>query len=173
MAVYPFIQAANDYGPRRGPVLALVVHMAEGGGTVVYLSRPNPRGVSVHYVIERSGRIVQMLREDRAAGSLNPAKIRTTEGPAPYGASVARPVMGTWWKNPNAATLSLEIEGFARVGPNVAQAASLRSLVADLRTRYPRIALLAHRDFASYKACPGVLIDWAGLGGHGPSRTPL
>lgn len=173
MAAYPFVQAAYDYGPRRGPVLALVVHMAEGGGTVGYLSRRNPRGVSVHYVIERRGRIVQMLRETRAAGSLNPRRIRRTEGPPPYGASVARAVMGVWWQNPNAATLSLEIEGFARLGPNPLQAAALQRLVADLRRRYPRIELLAHRDFADYKACPGVLIDWAGIGGHARARLPL
>ena len=165
---YPFVQAFYDYGHRTGPTLAFAIHMAEGGGTVGFLSRESVRGVSVHYVIERSGRIVQMLREDRASGSINPNDIRTTDGPAPYGATVRKQVMGSWDRNPNQAILSVEIEGFAKDGPNADQNAALRRLVADIRTRYPRIGLLGHRDWADYKACPGAKIPWDALGGHGP-----
>lgn len=164
---YPFIQAYNDYGLRRGPVQAFVVHMAEGGGTVGYLSRSQPRGVSVHYVIEYSGRIVQMLLESHASGSINPNDLRTTEGPAPYGATVRRDVMGAWDADPNAAVISLEMEGFATDGPNDSQVAALRALVSDVRSRYPSMGLLGHRDFQDYKACPGPHIPWAALGGHG------
>lgn len=166
---YPFVQAYHDVGVRKGPVLGFIIHMAEGGGTVGYLSRANLRGVSVHYVIERSGRTVQMLLETHAAGSIDPDRIRTTEGPSPYGASAARAALGAWAHDPNAATLSVEIEGYAADGPNPDQVTALRALVTDLRSRYPAIALLGHRDFADYKACPGVLIPWAALGGHGPS----
>lgn len=167
---YPFVQAHDDYGVRRGPVMAFVVHMAEGGGTVGFLSRAQPRGVSVHYVIEYSGRIVQMLLESHASGSIDPTKIRTTEGPAPYGATVRRRVMGAWDHDPNAAVISLEIEGFASDGPNPQQNAALVHLVTDVRSRYPAMGLLGHRDFADYKACPGAHIPWAALGGHGPAR---
>lgn len=149
---------------------AFLVHMAEGGGTVGFLSRPNPRGVSVHYVIEYSGRIVQMLLESHASGSVNPQDIRTTDGPEPYGATAARAVMGDWWQDPNAAVISCEIEGFAAKGPNIDQRNSLASLVADVRSRYPNMGLLGHRDFADYKACPGVSIPWPKLGGHGPAQ---
>jgi N-acetylmuramoyl-L-alanine amidase-like protein len=165
---YPFVQAAHDYGVRQGPAMAFVVHMAEGGGTVGFLSRPNDRGVSVHYVIEKTnGRIVQMLLESHASGSINPNDLRTGDDPAVYGATVRKAVMGAWDHDPNAAVISVELEGFAAAGPNAAQHASLRTLVADVRSRNPRMGLLGHRDFQDYKACPGRLIHWDELGGHG------
>jgi hypothetical protein len=164
---YPFVQAANDYGPMPVAARALVVHMAEGGGTVGFLAHPNTRGVSVHFVIEYSGRIVQMLKLDHAAGSINPRDIRTTDDPDGfYGAAAARSVMRDYAQNPNAASWSVEIEGFAKDGPNAAQADALVLLVADLDGR-ESIGLLGHRDFADYKPCPGKLIPWARLGGHG------
>jgi hypothetical protein len=171
--VYPFVQAHHDYGRRKGPVLGFVVHMAEGGGTVGYLSRPNPNGVSVHYVIERSGRTVQMLREDHAGGHVDPTKIRVTDGPAPYGATAAQAVLGAWHRDPNSATIAVEIEGFALSGPNAAQITALDKLVDDVRGRYPSIGLLGHRDFQSYKRCPGARIPWALLGGHGPTGDDM
>lgn len=166
---YPFVQATADYGRRKGPVKAFLVHMAEGGGTVGYLSNPSvPRGVSVHYVIESTGRIVQMLLESHASGSVNPRDIRTTDDPDGfYGVTAAKAVMGDWWKDPNSAVISVEIEGFAKSGPNAAQHGSLRALVKDVRSRYPSMGLLGHRDFADYKPCPGKLIHWDDLGGHG------
>ena len=173
---YPYVAAFYDYGLRSRPVMAFVVHMAEGGGTVGYLSRTQTNRVSVHYVIEYSGRIVQMLRESRISGSLRPTAIRTTDD-APFtspdgavvvfGASVAKAALERYWSDPNTVVLTCEIEGFASKGPNAAQQTALVALVADLRTRYPKIALLAHRDFASYKGCPGKLIPWGALGGHG------
>ena len=166
---YPFVKAYHDYGRRLGPTLAFVIHMAEGGGTVGYLSRQQSRGVSVHYVIEYSGRIVQMLQEDHASGSINPNDLRTTDGPAPFGATPRKAVLGRWDTNPNEAVLSVEIEGFALQGPNASQRAALKELVRDIRTRYPDIGLLGHRDFADYKRCPGAFIPWAQLGGHGPA----
>lgn len=164
---YLFVPAYHKYGIRRGPVRAFVVHMAEGGGTVGFLSRPNARGVSVHYVIERTGRIVQMLHEREASGSINPNDLRTTEGPAPYGAKVRREVMADWDNDPNSAVISLELEGFAADGPNGAQTTALVRLVDDVRGRFPAMGLLGHRDFQDYKACPGTEIPWGMLGGHG------
>jgi hypothetical protein len=166
---YRFVQAYYDYGARVGPTLAFVIHMAEGGGTVGYLSHQTPRGVSVHYVVEYDGEIVQMLRENRVSGSINPNDLRTSDGPSPYGASVARAVLGTWYRNPNQAVITVEVEGFAKDGPNAAQRAALKRLISDVRSRYPKIGLLGHRDFQDYKACPGGKIPWADLGGHGPS----
>ena len=167
---YPFVQADADYGRRKGPVKAFLVHMAEGGGTVGFLSRPNIRNVSVHYVIEYTGRIVQMLREDHASGSVNPQDIRTTDdADGFYGVTAAKAVMGAWWSDPNSAVISVEVEGYASAGPNHLQAVALEKLVADVRTRFPGMGLLGHRDFTSRKACPGKHIDWTSLGGHGPA----
>ena len=81
--------------------------------------------------------------------------------------------MGTWWHDPNSAVISVEIEGFAAKGPNIDQRNSLASLVADVRSRYPGMGLLGHRDFADYKACPGAFIPWPKLGGHGPYVSPV
>lgn len=167
---YPFVQGIS-YGPRKGPIKAFVIHMAEGAGTVGYLradSTPPARGVSVHYVIEYSGRIVQMLKESDASGSVNPKSLRTTEGPAPYGAKVRKRVMGLWDHDPNSAVISVEIEGFAHDGPNSNQDAALVKLVNDVRSRFPTMGLLGHRDFQDYKACPGQRILWGAIGGHGP-----
>jgi hypothetical protein len=149
--------------------------MAEGGGTVGYLAKANPNKVSVHYVIEYSGRIVQMLREDHVNGTINPRDIRTTNDPPytfngetiVYGVTAAKAALGIWWSDPNRATIGIEIEGFAKDGPNAKQAASLVKLIADIRSRHPGAHNLGHRDFADYKACPGKRIDWPALGGHG------
>lgn len=168
---YPFVHAKYDYGVRTGPVKAFLIHMAEGGGTVAYLANNPLRGVSVHYVIEYSGRIVRMLDESHASGSVNPQDIRTTDdSDGFYGVTAAKAVMGSWWSNPNAAVISLEIEGFAKAGPNADQQNALVLLVTDVWSRYPGMGLLGHRDFADYKACPGTHIDWARLGGHGPAK---
>jgi N-acetylmuramoyl-L-alanine amidase-like protein len=170
---YPFVQAYHDYGLRNGPTRAFLVHMAEGGGTVGYLSRANPNGVSVHYVIEYTGRVVQMLREDHASGSVNPREIRTTDDPDGfYGATAAKAVMGAYWSDPNSAVISCEIEGYAKDGPNDKQKIGLSLLVKDVRSRHS-VGLLGHRDFQDYKACPGRLIPWTVLGGHGAQEIDM
>lgn len=168
---YPFVASAHDLGVAAGPRRAIIWHMAEGYGTVGYLSRPNPNGVSVHYVIERTGRIVQMLLENHMHSSIRVFSIRTSDdSDGFYGATAAKAVMGSWWQNPNHASIGVEAEGFASQGPNMSQRDAMERLWADVAHRHAGIRSLGHRDFASYKACPGRLIDWTSLGGHG--RAP-
>ena len=180
---YPFVQSAADLAAAKGPRLAVVWHFAEGGGTVGFLSRPNRHGVSVHYVIEYSGRIVQMLSEARMHTSLRTSNIRTTNDtpyswrgtPVRYGASAARAAMGDWASTgktlgPNHASISVEVEGFARDGPNGSQEGAMARLWADVKSRHPKVRSLGHRDFASYKACPGKLLPWEEVGGHASSE---
>jgi N-acetyl-anhydromuramyl-L-alanine amidase AmpD len=183
---FPFVAARFDYGQRVAPALALVVHMAEGGGTVGYLSRQPARGVSVHYVIEYSGRIVQMLPLDRVSGSINPALLRTgNDVPfigyngefVRYGVIARKLVLGAWDHNPNQAIITVEVEGRATRGPNIAQRHALAVLTRSVLDDEPTVrGLLGHRDFQDYKACPGKLIPWAlmsvttGHGRHGLIR---
>lgn len=169
----PFVASFVNRGTAKGPRLALVIHMAEGGNTVAYLARANPNGVSVHYVIERSGRTVQMLTHDRMHTSIRVSSIRTTDDPDGfYGATAARAVMGRWADTreslgPNHASIAVEVEGFADEGPNPRQDDALGQLWRELTAEYPDIRALGHRDFANYKVCPGREVDWSVVGGHG------
>lgn len=184
---YTFV-AAPDHWPRNGvPIKAIVIHMAEGGGTVSWLTRND--GNSSHYVVEYSGRIVQMVREDRAAGSLNPSHLRSNDDAAfmflgesvQYGYTAAKRALGSYYSNPNAAVIAIEVEGYAGPntatkanplgGPNAEQREALKSLVADIRSRHGNLPCLGHRDFQNYKACPGKRIPWVDYGGHGKAAA--
>lgn len=195
---YPFVPSFHDAGLRRGPIRGFLVHMAEGGGTVGYLSRPNTNGVSVHYVIEYSGQIVQMLVESHMHTSIRirnldgSSAIRQGTGADGFGVANARAVLGDWYDvkstlGPNHSTIAVEVEGFANAltatqrqnhpradplgGPNDAQSTSLVRLVEDVRARNTSIrGNTGHRDH-NVKACPGPRIPWAALGGHGLYAT--
>lgn len=182
--------AAPDHWPRNGaPIKAIACHMAEGGGTVQWLTHDD--GNSSTYVCEFSGRIVQMVAESLAAGSLNPSLTRTTNDAAytfegervVYGITVLRNALGAGALDPNRAVIAIETEGFARPltaaqrlrfpkanpagGPNAAQRAALKALVNDIRRRNGALPAIGHRDQQSYKACPGHAFPWADYGGHG------
>lgn len=186
--------AAPDHWPRNGvPVKAIVGHMAEGAGTVSWLTRDD--GNSSHYVVELSGRVVQMVPESLAAGSLNPGITRTTDD-APYtfegesvryGATALRAALGAAGvADPNRCVVAIEVEGFARSlsvwqrlrfpranpagGPNAVQRASLKALVNDIRRRRGALPVIGHRDQQDQKACPGHAFPWADFGGHGVKR---
>jgi len=167
---YSFV-AAKYYTP--GGMVeprAIVIHFAEGGGTVSWLTHPTNDNSS-HFVIEYSGRIVQMVKDADAGHSLH---VGRPYGPPAAGDSgifsldVAKAVLGSGIGDPNAYIFAVEIEGYAANGPNPAQATSLGALVHDLHARHPSVrGLLGHRDFQNYKVCPGGRIPWAALGGHG------
>jgi hypothetical protein len=173
------VPARYDYGVRKGPALAFVVHLTEGDGSmsdVNYLANQPLRGVSVHYVIVNTGEIIQMLPESHASGSINPAELRTTNdatftspdgAKVTYGATVRKAILGAWDRDPNSAVISCEVGGHAVDGPNKAQSEALARLVRDVRTRHPGLPTLGHRDFTSTKGCPGHKVLWASLGGHG------
>jgi hypothetical protein len=114
-----------------------------------------------------------MVAEDRAAGSMNPTKTRTTND-APYvfeGESVryGRAALDDAGiaSDPNRYAIAIEVEGFAASGPNSLQRAQLAHLVADIRRRRGALPVLGHRDQQDYKPCPGKRIPWADYGGHG------
>jgi hypothetical protein len=173
-----FVQGI-DYGPRQG-TLGFACHMAEGGdGTLGYLARRGTesrsewvtrvRGVSANFVILSTGETVQMVGWGRASGSMNPAN----RGPATgfYNTGVIRAVLGSHYVDPNAYSLSVEITGYRRNGPNAKQVAALIDLVAEARRRYPTLrGAYGHADQTSTKGCPGthpmMLAAWQRIG-HG------
>lgn len=168
-----FVPAPDHWSRAGGGIRAIVVHMAEGGGTVPWLTRLD--GNSSHYVVEYTGRVVQMVRESEAAGSMNPKTTRagndapfTFEGETiTYGRTAlnAAGLAG----DPNRYAVAIEVEGFAAAGPSSDQATALGHLVADIRRRLGAgLHLLGHRDQQDYKACPGHRMPWARIGGrHG------
>lgn len=178
--------ASSETGLRAAGVSdirAITIHMAEGGGTVSWLARPD--GNSSHYVIEYSGVIVQMVPERNWAGSINPKLIRQDNDPpytfmdetVTYGRSAQLAAIGPLFsRDPNRYVIAFEVEGFAAAGPNSAQRGSIRALVNDIRRRRGPLPCLGHRDWQDYKACPGHRIPWADYGGHarkvGHAPTP-
>ncbi len=170
-----FVAAPDNWTRGGSAVKAVVAHMAEGGGTVSWLTRND--GNSSHYVVEYSGRIVQMVAESRAAGSMNPNTTRTNDDPpftfegesVRYGATALHAAGIA--SDPNRYAIAIEVEGFALLGPNPAQRASLRALVNDIRRRRGPLPVLGHRDQQGYKACPGHRFPWADYGGHAVKRA--
>jgi len=168
-----FVAAPDNWSRFAAAIKGIVVHMAEGGGTVSWLTRND--GNSSHYVVEYSGAIVQMVLEARAAGSLKGTALRTTNDPPytylgesiVYGRTTAIGAIGsTAYADPNRYVIAIEVEGFAATGPNPAQRASLQRLINDIRRRHGVLPTLGHRDFQSYKPCPGHRIPWVDYGGH-------
>lgn len=172
------VLVAEAYDRQGAPILGAVIHMAEGGGTDTWLTRID--GNSSHYVIKYSGKLVQLVPESKAAGSMNPRLTRTGNDKAftqagvsiQYGRAALDAVLGAYAPiYVNRAVIAIEIEGFASDGLNAAQTVTLVSLIKDIRNRRGPVGLLGHRDQQDYKACPGKFIPWNLLGGHGPAAT--
>ncbi len=173
MTTYPYRQSWFDYGVRKGDALGLMLHMAEGSGTVGYLDDKGtapPRGVSVHTVCDLAGVVTQMLPWDHASGSLNPADRSTDK--AYFGHQHLVDVLGAGWTDPNSYVLSMEIEGFAKTGPNAKQVAAITAWCLDMKAQFPTLrGALGHADQTDTKGCPGVSFAmrsiFTAVGGHG------
>lgn len=176
-----YVASRYDLGPARGPRAGILWHMAEGFGTVAYLANDPARGVSVHYVVEQTGRVTQMLPLDHMHSSVDPSSIRETDDDPytwheleiRYGRTAAAAVLGDWRTpvngsgGPNHASIGIEVEGFAADGPNDAQLPAIAELAGFLEGVFPSSRPLGHRDLQDYKACPGHRFPWELVGGHG------
>jgi hypothetical protein len=154
------------------------VHMAEGTNVAAYLSRNPRRNVSVQYTVETDGGIIAMVPERKAAGSINPRTLRTSnDADGYYGAKHAKAALRGLWSNPNKGVIAVEVAGKAVKGPNDKQVESLVRLFRDCRTRYPKLVPLGHRDFQDVKRCPGktaaIKRAFSRMGGHGLDYDPI
>lgn len=182
--VYRFV-AGIDYGQRRG-TLGLAIHMAEGGdGTVGYLAQHGGesrdawirrvRGVSANFVILSTGEIVQMVGWAKASGSMNPYDRGDTAGF--YRREFIVEVLGIHYQDPNAWSLSVEITGYRKQGPNRQQVDALYELVRECRRRFPNmVGAYGHADQTDTKGCPGtaplMMEAWNTIG-HGEFRKDV
>ena len=169
---YPFVAAKWFSKGALTEVRGLVIHFAEGGGTVSYFTNTT-KDVSAHFVLQYDGTIVQMVRDEDADHCQHisygswayPGGLNRANGVAVLGSDVMDQQDPT---RVNRYVQAIEIEGFRATGPNPAQTSALATWVAERRTKYPAMrGLLGHGDVQD-KACPGALIPWALLGGHGP-----
>jgi hypothetical protein len=183
-----FIQGI-DYGPRKG-TLGFVIHMTEGNGGIgdaLYLAKRagetvaqwkvRVRGVSANFVILNDGEVIQMVAWGNASGSMNPSDRSDNTGF--YQQKYIAAVLGQYYFDPNAYSISVEIAGKRANGPTQAQVKATIALYAEARRRYPSLrGAYGHADQTDTKGCPGthgnMLAIWSAIG-HGlyvPPQPP-
>jgi hypothetical protein len=111
-----------------------------------------------------------MLPWSHISGSLNPADRSSDK--LYYGHQHLVNVLGPKWTDPNSVTLSMEIEGYANLGPNPAQVDAAVAWGEDMKGQFSSLrGALGHADQTNTKRCPGTTLDmkliFEGVGGHG------
>jgi len=73
--------------------------------------------------------------------------------------------------------ISVEVAGVAVERPTDAQVRSMVALWVELKSRYPRVVPLGHRDWQDVKPCPGrtaaMKAAFAAMGGHGKEYSEV
>jgi N-acetylmuramoyl-L-alanine amidase-like protein len=167
---YRFVQARDYTAGAIREVRAILWHMAEGYGTVSYLTHPRTDNSS-HFVIDVRGVITQMVKLSDASHSAHVAidpDDRDAADCGIYDETVAKRVLGTGWSDINRYVVAVEVEGYRSSGPNAVQTVAIVALSRYLSQRLGTIrGNLGHRDVQDYKPCPGCRFPWAAIGGHG------
>ena len=144
-------QPSPNFDQRR-PNLVIIHHTSNATSAQALRTLTSPeRKVSAHYLIDRDGSIVQLVREsDRA-----------------WHAGLS------WWggiTDVNSASIGIELDNTGSEPFADAQIDALLALLADIRQRYPipTANFIGHGDVApARKADPSMLFPWARLAAAG------
>jgi N-acetylmuramoyl-L-alanine amidase len=125
--------SSSNHSDRGGHAVRLLVLHATAGSlqsSLSWLCNPSSR-VSTHYLISKTGRVLRLVSEDRAAWHAGRADWHGE-------------------KDVNAISIGIELENTnsGRDPYPQAQIDALTALVLDIKTRYPRIEITRHMDVA-------------------------
>jgi N-acetyl-anhydromuramyl-L-alanine amidase AmpD len=169
MEVARDILTVNFSAGRSGQVVrCFTVHLTDGATSPIPWFKSPAARVSSHYVIERDGRIIQLVEEKNTAWTNG----WDTDLPvSTYNPDFSVPLVRELWQthvNPNLVSITVECTGTRAMGVNDTQLASLNWLTNDVCQRYelPRDgrAVLGHMQFDSVSRpqCPGLTpAQWA------------
>jgi N-acetylmuramoyl-L-alanine amidase len=153
MKITPAFLTINYQSGRCGPypISAIVVHVTEGDERSVRAWFRDPAAkVSSHYMVTKTGEIVQFVHEEDTAWANGRVDHPT-----------AKLVMERPDANPNWWTISIEHEGDGKHELTDAQRISSLWLIRDIakRRRIPitRRFILGHHEIFSLKSCPGAI----------------
>lgn len=140
-------------------VRGIAWHFAEGGGTDIWLCRKDGKQGrnSSHLVLKYDGTLRQIVSLEDASWSLHVDRPFGPPGIGDYGIFTLDAVRaaGISTVYPLPWIIAIEIEGFAKDGPNAAQRYTIARLATYLERLFPKAVHLGHRDFQNYKPCPG------------------
>lgn len=126
---------------------AIVIHITEGSasGAIAWFKNIKSQ-VSAHYIVKKTGEIVQVVSPDNTAWHAGIIKNPTW------------PLLKQG-VNPNLYTIGIENEGFTTEKPTITQFLALAKLVKSLCVKYDisidKNHIVAHHEIRSDKSCPG------------------
>jgi len=146
-----YIKSLNFSSREGQKVLAVVCHITDGDTRSVIQTFTNPKTqVSSHYLVCRSGDIIQFVDESSCAWA-NGKKVNPT----------AKVVLDNINLNPNLFTISVEHEAFNNEDLTEIQYVVSSKLIREICQRHglniSRETIIRHREIRNDKACPGKL----------------
>ncbi|TXH01039.1 MAG: hypothetical protein E6P95_02625 [Candidatus Moraniibacteriota bacterium] len=137
--------------PSPRTINTLVLHSsynASGGDSFQFdkiIGQYEQYGVGAHYIIDRSGRIFRLVREEDIAYHAGESKM-------PDGR-----------KNVNDFSIGIELIGTEESGFTEKEYAALNDLIADIKTRYKIKDIVGHSDIAPTRKTDPWKFDWKKL----------
>jgi N-acetylmuramoyl-L-alanine amidase len=169
------------FGEREGPVDALVLHYTVTGsvGETVKLFRKVDQGTSIHYIIGKGGKIVQMVDLDKKAWHAGPSMFHGKRDANDFSIGVEIVNWGllkeegglffVWpgtYQTPYQGPPPVNVDGGWWEPFTEMQYRVLAALITEIRAHYPAITserIVGHADIAlprGRKIDPGSAFDW-------------